>query len=311
MDGIDNFAGNPFRSAVSRQQQCAIDQLVQSTVKVHHIDEMFLQLTRILVQRFGTWIAQVWADRTIDTNQRIAELRALATRDILLPQHVLENHQLVTMAERILHERRSLFYLPVDHAFSPHYVALLKRQGLYYCVGHFSQKRAVRLPEENGTVDRKVPAALAVAFLLFFQHLPPQRLLAAIGFTLEQAMEAAQNSGLLYKAQASAMISANLSRQDAFSQLAKLIPGRAENAHLMRFTNPLAASVDIQDKLARRLYAVVDGRRSVEELSALASLTWSEMYHALRILLALERVRLYKSDGQVVDCSPLFNDKEG
>jgi hypothetical protein len=311
VDGTDNFMGNPFRSAVSRQQQGAINQLVQSTAKVHHIDEMFLQLTRILVQRFGIWIAQVWADRPIDANQRIVELRALATRDILLPPHVLENHQLVMMAERILHEQRTLFYLPVDHTFSPHYATLLKRQGLYYCIGHFSQRRAARLPEGNGVVDRKVSTALAVAFLLFFQHLPPQKLLATIGFTLEQAMEAAQNSGLLHTAQVSAKVSANLSRQETFSQLAKLIPGRLENAYLMRFTNPLAGSVDIQDKLARRLYAVVDGRRSVEELSALASLTWSEMYHALRILLAQERVRLYTPDGQPVDHSLLLGNEEG
>lgn len=310
MDGIDNFAENPFRPAVSRQQQGAINQLVQSTVNVRHIDEMFLQLTRILVQRFGIWIAQLWADRTIDATQRIAELRAQATRDILLPRHVLENHQLVMMAERILHEQRPLFYLPVEHAFSPHYATLLKRQGLYYCAGHFSQRRTALLPEEHDFVGRKVSAALAVAFLLFFQYMPPQKLLAAIGFTLEQAMEAAQSSGLLYKAQASAMISANLSRQEALSQLATLIPVRVENAHLMRFTNPLAGSVDIQDKLARRLYTVVDGRKNVEELSALVSLTWPEMYHALRILLAQERVRLYKPDGQPVDHSLLLDDEK-
>jgi len=311
VDGIDNFMGNPFRPAVSHQQQGAINQLVQSMVSVQHIDEMFLQLARILVQRFGTWIAQVWADRTVDATQRVAELRAQSTRDILLPRHVLENHQLVMMAERILYEQRPLFYLPVDHTFSPHYATLLKRQGLYYCVGHFSQRRAARLPEENGFAGRKVPAALAVAFLLFFQHIPPQKLLAAIGFTLEQAMETAQSSGLLYKAQASAMIAAKLSRQETFSQLATWIPERVENAHLMRFTNPLAGSVDIQDKLARRLYAVVDGRRSVEELSTLASLTWPEMYHALRILLAQERVRLYKPDGQPVDHSLLLDDEKG
>ena len=309
MDGTDNFVENQFRSAVSRQQQGAINQLVQSTVNVHHIDEMFLQLARILVQRFGIWIAQIWADRTIDANQHVAELRALATRDILLPPQVLENHQLVMMAERILHEQRTLFYLPVEHIFSPHYTALLRSQGLCYCVGHFSRRRASLLPKDKGFTGRKVPASLAVAFLLFFQQAPPQRLLAAIGFTLEQAMEAAQNSGLLYRTQISAMISAHLSQQETFS-LAKLIPGRVENTDLMRFTNPLAESVDIQDKLARRLYAVIDGRRGVEELAAMTSLTRPEMHHALRVLLSQQRICLYQPDGQPVDGSFLLNEEE-
>lgn len=311
MDGTNNFVANPFQPAVSRQQQSAINQLVQSIVNVRHLDEMFLQLAKILVQRFGIWIAQIWADRTIDIHQHIAELRALSTRDMLLPQHVLESHQLVMMAERILHEQRPLFCLPVEYAFSPHYAALLKRQGLYYCVGHFSQRRILPSPVDNGFASRNVPTSLTIAFLLFFQHLPPQKLLAAIGFTLEQAMAAAQNAGLLYKAQASAMVSANLARQEAFSQLATLIPERLENAHLMRFTNPLASSVDIQDKLARRLYAVIDGQRNLEDLSVMTSLTWPELYHALRILLAQQRVCLYTPDRQPVDSSFLLNDKEG
>jgi len=311
VDGTNNFVENPFQPAVSRQQQSAINQLVQSTVNVRHIDEMFLQLAKILVQRFGIWIAQVWAGRTIDVNQHSAELRALSTRDILLPQHVLESHQLVMLAERILYEQQPLFCLPVDHTFSSHYAALLKRQGLYYCVGHFSQRRALPQSVDNDFAGGNGATSLMVAFLLFFQHVPPQKLLATIGFTLEQAMAAAQNSGLFYRAQASAMVSANLARQEVFSQLAKLIPGRLENAHLMRFTNPLASSVDIQDKLARRLYAVIDGQRNLEELSLMTSLTWPEVYHALRILLAQQRVHLYTPDGQPVDSSFLLHDKEG
>ncbi|HEU5229978.1 MAG TPA: hypothetical protein VFU49_19315 [Ktedonobacteraceae bacterium] len=303
MDGIDNFAGNPFRSEVSSQQQIAISQLLQSTVNVYHIDEMFLQLTRILVQRFGIWIAQIWADRLIDVNQHIAELRAVSTRDILLPQHVLENHQLVTVAERILHEQRTLFYLSVDDAFSAHYATLLRRQQLNYCVAHFSQRRV--LLDDKGFTNRKNAASLAVAFLLFFQHLPPQKLLATIGFALEQAMQTAQDYGLLRNAQISKVVLTGLAQQEALSQLTELIPGRQENAHLMRFTNPLAGSVDIQDKAARRLYAAIDGRKNIGELSAVTRISTTEIYRMLRALLAQQRIRLYRPDGQPADGSLL------
>lgn len=303
MDGLNNFVENPFRSQVSSQQQVAISQLLQSTVNVYHIDEMFLQLTRILVQRFGIWIAQVWANRTMEAQQHIAELRAVSTRDILLPPHVLENHQLVTMAERILHEQYTLLYVSVDNAFSVHYATLLKRQQLNYCVAHFSQRKA--LLDDKGFTNRKSAVVLAVAFLLFFQHVPPPKLLATIGFALEQAMQTAQDYGLLRNSQISKVVLTGLAQQQTSSQLPELIPGRLENVHLMRFTNPLAGSVDIQDKAARRLYAAIDGRKSIGELSAVTRLSTTEIYRILRILLAQQRVRLYRPDGQPVDGSLL------
>jgi CheY-like chemotaxis protein len=78
----------------------------------------------------------------------------------------------------------------------------------------------------------------------------------------------------------------------------KLIPHRYEDPDLLTQNNPRAGSVAISDRQARRLYAAIDGRKTVEELCSIVHLDRQEAYTALQFLLALRRIQLYTPEGR-------------
>ncbi|HYU75555.1 MAG TPA: response regulator [Ktedonobacteraceae bacterium] len=87
----------------------------------------------------------------------------------------------------------------------------------------------------------------------------------------------------------------------------KLIPHRSEDPDLLRSSNPLDGSVVISDKQARRLYAAIDGRQTVDELCSITHLNMKEVHRALQILLTQHRIQLYTIDGKRVDSSLFLN----
>ncbi len=105
-------------------------------------------------------------------------------------------------------------------------------------------------------------------------------------------------------------IASPLSRAGQLPLLAleKLIPRRNEDPDLLRSSNPLAGSVVISDKQARRLYAAIDGQKTVDELCSATRLERGEIRRALRFLLAQQRIQLYTLDGQRVDSSLFLNE---
>ena len=100
-----------------------------------------------------------------------------------------------------------------------------------------------------------------------------------------------------------------LARQELLLALQKLIPRRSGDQDLLRLSNPLDISVVIPDKHARRLYAVIDGRKTVDELCSITHLDMKEVHRALQILLAQHRIQLYTTDGKQVDSSLLLNEQ--
>jgi len=74
-------------------------------------------------------------------------------------------------------------------------------------------------------------------------------------------------------------------------------------------SNPLDISVVIPDKHARRLYAAIDGRKTVDELCSITHLDLKEVHRALQILLAQHRIQLYTTDGKQVDSLLLLNEQ--
>jgi chemotaxis family two-component system response regulator PixH len=78
----------------------------------------------------------------------------------------------------------------------------------------------------------------------------------------------------------------------------KLIPHRYEDPDVLTRNNPRAGAVTISDRQARRLYAAIDGRKTVEELCAIVHLDVQMVYTALQFLLALRRIRLYTAEGR-------------
>ena len=86
----------------------------------------------------------------------------------------------------------------------------------------------------------------------------------------------------------------------------KLIPRRKENPQLLTTANPLAGSVAIRDKQARRLHAAIDGKKNMEELARFTHMPTNDVFAALRILLAEQRIQLYTSEGELTDTAPFF-----
>jgi CheY-like chemotaxis protein len=100
-----------------------------------------------------------------------------------------------------------------------------------------------------------------------------------------------------------------LARQELLLALQKLIPHRSGDTDLLRSSNPLDSSVVIPDKRARRLYAAIDGQKTVDELCSITHLDIEEVYRALQILLAKHRIQLYTTYGKQVDNSLLLNEQ--
>ena len=98
-----------------------------------------------------------------------------------------------------------------------------------------------------------------------------------------------------------------LAGQEPLLVLQNLIPLRCENPDLMRLSNPLDGSVVIPDRQARRLYAAIDGRKTVDELCSITQLEMKEIHRALQILLVQHRIQLYTLDGKRVESSLFFN----
>lgn len=76
---------------------------------------------------------------------------------------------------------------------------------------------------------------------------------------------------------------------------------RLEDPNLMTATNPFSASQVIADKQARRLYAAIDGRKTLQELSLALRLDWKTLTRALQVLYIQERIQLVTADGQIID----------
>ena len=146
--------------------------------------------------------------------------------------------------------------------------------------------------------------------LLFLQQEPSQRFLVALGHILEQSLLIAKNRELLRPVIESApmrIASTEFSPQRSLLPLSELIPKRIDGANLMKSRNPLASSVDISDKPARRLYIAIDGQKNVGALSVITRLTALEVSAALRVLLTLQRIQMYEPSGLLLESSLLLN----
>lgn len=100
------------------QQLVIITQLLQMSVNMRHIDEMFLWLSHIIGQRLNVDVLQFWAYQAHDTGQYSAELRATASQNTLFPLHVVNNSQIAEVIKEILAERSGVNPQPVSGAFS-------------------------------------------------------------------------------------------------------------------------------------------------------------------------------------------------
>jgi twitching motility two-component system response regulator PilH len=90
-----------------------------------------------------------------------------------------------------------------------------------------------------------------------------------------------------------------------------LIPQRREDPNLMASVNPFSGAQVIADKEARRLYAAIDGRKTLEDLAQALNLKQKGLVKALRLLFTEKRIHLVSADGQVDDGAWLFDQRLG
>jgi CheY-like chemotaxis protein len=81
----------------------------------------------------------------------------------------------------------------------------------------------------------------------------------------------------------------------------ELMPRRVVNQGAMRTSSPFARPPAIGDKQAHRLFAAIDGRRTLAELAAVTGLEAKTVTGAIRALLKEDRIRMYDATGQLVE----------
>jgi hypothetical protein len=97
--------------------------------------------------------------------------------------------------------------------------------------------------------------------------------------------------------------------QGTLSTLPNLIPRLKQDARLLVSSSPFASSATIADKQALRLYAAIDGRKTVTELCRNTGMSQQEALAALQTLLTLQRIEIYTLDGRPVDVALLFKNR--
>jgi hypothetical protein len=307
---VTNNEGNiqSERIGSGNQQLVIITQLLQISVNMRHIDEMFLWLAHIIGQRLNVDVMQIWTYQANAYGQYSAELRAAASQNALFPLHVVNNAQVSEIVKDLLADRFGANPQPVANLFSSRQAELLVRYNLHYWASFFlGSNDLLPLPMSSEPSQGAIPTPLAMVVSLFTQQMPHPNLLPTIKRILEQALSIAKNRGLLSRG-------ANLSlggladnriqtKQFTFNEL---IPQWTQDVQAMQADNPFADAVVISDKRARKLYFTIDGKKSIAELAESNHMDQQEFRSAVQYLLKQKHIRLYDPDGKIVDSSKFF-----
>jgi len=89
--------------------------------------------------------------------------------------------------------------------------------------------------------------------------------------------------------------------------LSELIPRRVLGKDALRTRNPFAPSPLARDKQASRLYAVIDGKKTVAQLSVVTRLETKEITRALQVLLKENYIQIYEASGKLVESSKILS----
>ena len=300
-----NTADNPSSGGQNGRQLVLIGQLYRAAVNMHHIDEMFGWLARGIVQIFNVQVVQIWAMQGNRTGNLSVELRTLVCQEVSLPEHIVTNNQVAATATQILTGKRSYPLQTISNIFTAYQASLLSRYGLNYCSCNFLTNGRLLPPAHTAAPTQYIPVPFEAVVLHFLRQPLPNEALPAIKLILEQAVSIAGNRGLLLPAISAPGSNGFLDVRSQFT-LPELVPHRAEDANLMTSSNPLAGSVAISDKQARRLYAAIDGHKSLNEICADIGMDLKDAYIALEHLMAQHRVQLTEPGGQVVDSALFF-----
>ena len=303
--------------STGRDQLTIATQLMQAIDTIHRPDEMFRWLASITVQRFDVGIVQFWTCESKWVGQPSAQLQAMAYQDASLPTQLVANEKVAMTVERISMGQRISTPRGVEQVFSQYQASLLKRFGFGYCA-YFSLVRNVRLPSAAYVLaQERVPTGLMFVELLFLRSYPRRDLVPTLSVILEQAVVIAENRHLLLPVPATAsrlptpqsVLVQETPSQGTLSALPDLVPRLKQDARLLVSSSPFASSATIADKRALRIYAAIDGRKTVTELCRNTGMSLQEALAALQTLLTLQRIEIYTLDGRPVDVTLLFKNR--
>jgi hypothetical protein len=270
-------------------------QMLQVSLNMQRIDELFAWLASIFVQRFSIQVVQFWTSQISSRGQASVALETTVCQDASFPQHVVNNAYVAEAAAYLINLRKSVSLQLVDNLFSLHQANLLKRYGLYYWITSFVSSQALLPPAS----DAFSATPLTTIALLFLKNPPTQDLIPYTSSILEQAVTIAKKRQFLLPP---AALQVRLP-----PSLVKLIPQRLQDTGAMRSRSPFISTPAITDSKAMQLYLAIDGHKSIEELSNLAHMDMQLVYEALGMLLKQNYIQLFDSAGQRVDRSWLLD----
>ncbi|QBD81828.1 hypothetical protein EPA93_39990 [Ktedonosporobacter rubrisoli] len=294
----------------SIQPLVILNQLLQISTQMNHIDEMLSWMTSIFVQNFGVQVAQFWATQASSTGQISVVLRANSCEDISLPQNIIYNAHIAEIAGNMLSRRQGMPLQPVHTCFSTHQSTLFRRYGIYYSFGYFLGSDFLQPPSPNSQPGTEISTPFMASSILLMRQAPIREFVVTISHIMEQIVPIAKRRGLLLDPavrQASLTPVTPPYAQQPLPPLTEIIPRWSQEAQDLRSQNPFMSAPPIPDKRALRFYQAIDGQKKLFEVAAQARLNNKEALEALQLLLKSRLIQLYDSRGQPINSSLFFN----
>lgn len=287
-----------------KRQLIILSQLLQLSTEMKHVDDMFLWLTNEMVKQLNVQLVQLWTVQAFSRGQMSIMLRANASQDRSLLEHVFYNAHVAEVVGNLLNTHQAIAPQPVNRYFSSHQTNLFQRYGLNYCFGYFLESTDLLPPA------RSLPSGAATPFMMYAllctRVIPSPEVATAINHILMQIAPIARQRGLLVTpAKHERSSSTGLYPSQQSLSLVDLIPVHLKDMSAMRTTNPFASGVNLE-KRALRLYQTIDGRKSIGEITSLIKYSEKEMFEALRVLMQQKLIEMRDAVGREVDMSQIF-----
>ncbi|GCE21890.1 hypothetical protein [Dictyobacter kobayashii] len=291
-----------------RQPIVLISQLLNQTANLQHVDEVFLWLSRSMVQYLNISVVQFWASQ-LDTQGKSHLILRAAANQLLSPTHPFyTNRQIEIAIERFLQKKEHALSLPIEQIFPSTLVQLLAQYNTHFFSGYFLQHTTfLPAPQKTASIVY-VPTPLTMVVSFFTAEPLTKDQERAIHFILGQSIRILVNQQFLLEARPSTGNTDAmrvLNKNQALS-LTHIIPQRTHNMEHVQADNPFSTASTIKDKKARRFYSSIDGSRSVAELARMQELTSKEVRFVLSFLLQDRRIQLYTPTGELIDPAPFM-----
>jgi len=275
MESKEDVFAPSSRSGEGSQPVAIIAQFMQSVSSMKHVDELFLWIAETIVRKMGVGVVQIWANQAYVAGGEHAELRATASQHSSVPPYVYVNSSVVGVIGHILHEKRNVKPLSVANFLPAPLANAMVQYQMQYWTSIFLGKNELLLPpmrDERSSEKKATPfEVVRIAATRNFFAAEPQNGTVPVAGSAQ------------------------------FTKYSHLVPRRTQDATLQQEMNPFANAVIITEKKSRRFYSLVDGKKSIADLSLLARLEMQETVDAVNYLLQQQYILLYTADGKPIE----------